>query len=249
MPIRGTKKKTATAASDALLVGEVPEAIDPGLASLLEDPIDTGRGSNLPRVESRPPFLYRHWPMSWEIGEIDGSPAWLPRIEPHLLVKGADGIRTPGPHEPESAAYSDSVLKARRKGWVYLPLSTIIPTELLPPGVAAGRYRRRIRGVHPVTRVETEAWVSAWAVPQSGLPDSPITFELHRESWDRWRASLVKSGTIAAPVAQARNHMRATIERHLGRTRNSSISPDVRAAKIADLERRIKELESAEVPA
>ena len=162
MPIRA-KKKTSTAA-DALLVGDVPETVDPGLAALLEDPVDTGRSSGLPKLNPKPPFLLRHWPMNWEIGEVDGSPTWLPRVEPHLLVRGAAGIRTPGPHEPESNAYADAVLEARRRGWGYLPLSTSIPDELLPPGVPAGRYRRRIRGQHPITRVDVEAWVSAWAI-------------------------------------------------------------------------------------
>ena len=247
MPIRA-KKKTSTAA-DALLVGDVPETVDPGLAALLEDPVDTGRSSGLPKLNPKPPFLLRHWPMNWEIGEVDGSPTWLPRVEPHLLVRGAAGIRTPGPHEPESNAYADAVLEARRRGWVYLPLSTSIPDELLPPGGPAGRYRRRIRGQHPITRVDVEAWVSAWDVPEPGLPGAPLTFTRHRESWDRWRASLVASGAIAAPVPQATRAVRQTIERHLGRTRNSGIAPDVKAAKVERLEARLAAATSAGVPA
>ena len=247
MPIRA-KKKTSTAA-DALLVGDVPETVDPGLAALLEDPVDTGRSSGLPKLNPKPPFLLRHWPMNWEIGEVDGSPTWLPRVEPHLLVRGAAGIRPPGPHEPESNAYADAVLEARRRGWVYLPLSTSIPDELLPPGVPAGRYRRRIRGQHPITRVDVEAWVSAWDVPEPGLPGAPLTFTRHRESWDRWRASLVASGAIAAPVPQATRAVRQTIERHLGRTRNSGIAPDVKAAKVERLEARLAAATSAGVPA
>jgi len=247
MPIRA-KKTRQTAPADALLVGEVPETVDPGLASLLEDPIDTGRSSGLPKVNPKPAFLLRHWPMNWEIGEVDGDPTWLPRVEPHLLVRGAAGIRTPGPHEPESNAYADAVLEARRAGWVYLPLSSTVPAALLPPGVPEGRYRRRLRGQHPITRVQVEAWVSAWDIPETGLPGAPLTFTRHRESWDRWRASLVSSGQIAPPVAHARRAYTSTIERHLARTRNSAIAPDVKAAKIERLEALLAAATAAGVP-
>ena len=247
MPIRPRKKSSA--AADALLVGDVPETVDPGLAALLEDPIDTGRSSGLPKVTPRAAFLFRHWPMNWEIGEVDGEATWLPRIEPHLLVRGAAGIRTPGPHEPESNAYADAVLEARRRGWVYLPLSATIAAEHLPPGVPAGRYRRRIRGQHPVTRVDVEAWVSAWDVPEPGLPGEPLRFSRDRQSWDKWRASLVASGQIAAPVSHAQRSYTSTIERHLARTRNSGIAPDVKAAKVASLEARLAAATAAEVPA
>jgi len=247
MPIRPRKKSSA--AADALLVGDVPETVDPGLAALLEDPIDTGRSSGLPKVTPRAAFLFRHWPMNWEVGEVDGSPTWLPMVEPHLLVRGAAGIRTPGPHEPESNAYADAVLEARRRGWVYLPLSATIAAEHLPPGVPAGRYRRRIRGQHPVTRVDVEAWVSAWDVPEPGLPGEPLRFSRDRQSWDKWRASLVASGQIAAPVSHAQRSYTSTIERHLARTRNSGIAPDVKAAKVASLEARLAAATAAEVPA
>ena len=247
MPIRPRKKSSA--AADALLVGDVPETVDPGLAALLEDPIDTGRSSGLPKVHPKPPFLLRHWPMNWEIGEVDGEATWLPRIEPHLLVRGAAGIRTPGPHEPESNAYADAVLEARRRGWVYLPLSATIAAEHLPPGVPEGRYRRRIRGQHPITRVDVEAWVSAWDVPETGLPGEPLRFSRDRQSWDKWRASLVASGQIAAPVSHAQRNYTSTIERHLARTRNSGIAPDVKAAKVASLEARLAAATAAEVPA
>ena len=247
MPIRPRKKSSA--AADALLVGDVPETVDPGLAALLEDPIDTGRSSGLPKVTPRAAFLFRHWPMNWEIGEVDGEATWLPRIEPHLLVRGAAGIRTPGPHEPESNAYADAVLEARRRGWVYLPLSATIAAEHLPPGVPEGRYRRRIRGQHPITRVDVEAWVSAWDVPETGLPGEPLRFSRDRQSWDKWRASLVASGQIAAPVSHAQRNYTSTIERHLARTRNSGIAPDVKAAKVASLEARLAAATAAEVPA
>ncbi len=244
---RKNKKKTE-APTDALLVGEVPEVVDPGLAALLEDPISTGRASGLPKLHPRPAFLLRHWPMNWEVAEVDGAPTWLPCVDLHLLVRGAAGIRTPGPHEPESNAYADAVLEARRRGWVYLPLSGTIDAEHLPPGVPAGRYRRRIRGQHPITRVDVEAWVLAWEIPQPGLPGEPLSFELDRESYNRWRASLVTSGQIAPPVPQAKRAVLATITRHLGRARNSGVAPDVKAAQVEALTARLEAVNAAKVP-
>lgn len=248
MPIRA-KKTGRSAPEDALLTGDVPETVDPGLAALLEDPVDMGRSSGLPKLHPRPAFLLRHWPMNWEIGEVDGSPTWLPCIDLHFLVKGAGGIRTPGPHEPESNAYADAVLEARRRGWVYLPLSASIATEHLPAGVPAGRYRRRIRGQHPITRVDVEAWVTPWEVPQPGLPGQALAFAHDTETHNRWRASLVSSGQIAPPVPQARRQVISTIERHLGRARNSGVSPDVKAVQVEALTARLDAAKAAQVPA
>jgi hypothetical protein len=109
MPIR--KKRGSPAPSDAILTGEVPEAVEPGLAALLEDPISAGgTPSGLPRLRPSAPFLLRHWPLNWEAAELEGEAVWLPEVSAHFLVKGAAGIRTPAPHEPETNAYSDAVV-------------------------------------------------------------------------------------------------------------------------------------------
>lgn len=247
MPIRAKKRQSAPSApSDAILTGEVPEAVEPGLAALLEDPISAGGAApGLPKLRPSPPFLLRHWPLNWEVGEIEGEAAWLPEVSPHLLVRGAAGIRTPAPHEPETQAYADAVLAARRLGWLYLPLSAEIPASLLPPGVPAGRYRRRVRGVHPITRVPVESWVTAWQVPQQGLPSQPINFELHEPSWNKWRASLVASGAIPAPTDAARNALRQKFDRHLKRTLASRLTGELRDQKVSKLKSRIALVESA----
>lgn len=246
MPIR--KKKGASTGADAVLTGEVPETVDPGLASLLEDPVSVGNApTGQPKVRPTPAFLLRHWPENWEIGLVDGEAAWLPEVTPHLLVRGAAGIRTPAPHEPEANAYSDAVLAARRLGWIYLSLSEAIPTELLPPGVPAGRYRRRIRGTHPITRVPTEAWVTAWETPIQGLPSRALSFELHRESWNAWRASLAASGKLPAPTEQAKARVLARLERHLRRAKNAPLSQEIKGERIALLQSRVDQASAAKV--
>tara|TARA_B100001094_G_C18126147_1_gene769586 strand:+ start:697 stop:1431 length:735 start_codon:yes stop_codon:yes gene_type:complete len=243
MPIR---KKRPNVAQDAILTGDVPDTLEPGLAALLEDPISAGgTPSGLPKLRPAPPFLLRHWPLNWEIAEVEGAAVWLPEVSPHLLVKGAAGIRTPAPHEPESNAYADAVLAARRLGWVYLPLSAEIPAKLLPPGVPAGRYRRRVRGVHPITKALAETWVTAWDVPQPGLASQPLRFTMHRESWDKWRAALVAAGTLAAPTEVAKAQVRQTLDRHLSRTLSSRMDKEQRAAKAEGLKHRIALVEAA----
>ena len=238
MPIR--KKRGSPAPSDAILTGDVPEAVEPGLAALLEDPISAGgTPSGLPKLRPSAPFLLRHWPLNWEVAELEGEAVWLPEVSVHLLVKGAAGIRTPAPHEPETNAYTDAVLAARRLGWVYMPLSQEIPEKLLPPGVAAGRYRRRVRGVHPVTKVACEAWVTAWDVPQPGLPSRPIQFAQHRESLNQWRLSLLQAGTIQPASQVAKREVLQTYERHLRRTQSGRMAKELREAKISELKSRI----------
>jgi len=244
MPIR--KKRGSPAPSDAILTGEVPEAVEPGLAALLEDPISAGgTPSGLPKLRPSAPFLLRHWPLNWEVAELEGEAVWLPEVSVHLLVKGAAGIRTPAPHEPETNAYSDAVLNARRLGWVYMPLSQEIPEKLLPPGVAAGRYRRRVRGVHPITKMPCEAWVTAWEVPQAGLPSKPISFVQHTPSWNAWRASLVSSGAVQAPTEAAKREVLNTYQRHLRRTLSGRMTGELREAKVSELKGRIALVESA----
>ena len=250
IPKKRTRKKRATAA-DAVLVGEMVEAADPGLASLLEDPIpDESRSATGPRLNPAPPFLLRHWAANWDVGTLDGASVWLPEVSMHLLVRGAGGIRTPGLHEPESSAYADAVMSARRDGWVYLPLDRVIDDPaLLPVGVAPGRYRRVVRGHHPITRAPVEAWVKAWCVPVQGLPNAPLSFALDRPSWDRWRASLVAEGLIRPPIEAARAVYLGTIRRHLSRARASNMAESIRAPRVAQLERRLAAATSAEVPA
>ena len=244
MPIR--KKRGSPAPSDAILTGEVPEAVEPGLAALLEDPISAGgTPSGLPKLRPSAPFLLRHWPLNWEVAELEGEAVWLPEVSPHFLVKGAAGIRTPSPHEPETNAYTDAVLAARRLGWVYMSLSQEIPEKLLPPGVAAGRYRRRVRGVHPVTKVPCEAWVTAWEVPQAGLPSRPISFVQHAPSWNAWRSSLVSSGTVQPPTEAAKREVMNTYQRHLRRTLSGQMTGELREVKLKSLKSRIALVEAA----
>jgi len=248
IPKRGKRKKPTTG-EDSILVGTLQDRADPGLASLLEDPVPSRRGAGGPRLSPSPPFLLRHWPRNWSVVEVDGSPLWLPDVESHLLVAGAAGIRTPGEHEPPSAAYSSAVTLARQKGWIYLPLDVTIPTDLLPAGVPAGRYRRRISGHHPVTRAPSEAWVRAWCVPVPGLPDEPLRFRLDTASWNSWRVSLVASGAISAPPPRACELYEATVRRHLVRAHKSASPETIKGPRISTLESRLASTLAAEVPA
>jgi hypothetical protein len=249
MPIPKRGKKKPTTGEDSILVGTLQDRPPSGLASLLEDPVPTRRGAGGPRLHPSPPFLLRHWPANWSVVEVEGAPLWLPDVDSHLLVAGAAGIRTPSEHEPPSAAYSDAVTRARQDGWIYLPLDVTIPTDLLPEGVPAGRYRRRISGHHPVTRLASEAWVRAWCVPVSGLPSEALRFRLDVDSWNRWRRSLVASGTIPAPPSRACEVYERTIRRHLGRAINANQPESVKARRVEALERRLTATLAAEVPA
>jgi len=217
------------------------------LGQLLEpipDPIMSGS-----RIQGAPSpwFMLRHHPSNWEAADVDGVVRWLPEIGIHPAIPGVLGGRTLTKVESGERwkTVKAAVLKAQDKGWIYLDPDEAIAAEHLPDGVPVGPYIRRV----PCRSASGESgWmhVEAWNVPIPGVKGEPQPFRFDRTSYNKWRAHLVDTGRIPAPLVQYLDRKVAVLATHMSRAQAANVNEDVRQRRIKATSDRLKAAKAAE---
>jgi hypothetical protein len=216
------------------------------------DPYGINPFGNADRIVKDPntALLLRHHPYDWEVCDLglDG-PTLLPVITPHPLEPGAEGIRTLNKGEDPSMAYRDAVNRAKIKGWVYIDHTATFSADLMPDGVAAGRFWRVLPCINRTKSATGSYFFEAWAVPVDGLPGEEQRFNFDKAAHNRWRAHLVESGAIKAPlplvVERLVNRYGERVNRWSGK---QNLLSEIRDAQVADAVAIAEAVESAVVP-
>lgn len=94
------------------------------------------------------PFIWRLHPDQWDCwtDPLDGQHYVVPMVSMEVISNGINGINKM-PVNPDVAqvliAAKDRIARGAALGWIYPSPELTIPSEFLPPGVAAGGYLRR----------------------------------------------------------------------------------------------------------
>lgn len=201
------------------------------------------------RCSPSAPFLLQHHPNAWEIAEegLEG-PTWVPVLSPRRLVPGANGVRTVKRGEGKEEAFRKAIDKDERQGYRTLPMDLTVSAEHLPEGVPAGRYIRSLDCIDPRTRVEGKIHVEAWDVPMDAPAGQRHTFRFDRASYNKWRAHLVESGVIPAPLEAVRVKL---LRKHDARVLSAEVEPlpdEVRKRRVKEKAEKRDKVKAAKVP-
>lgn len=204
-----------------------------------------------PQVLAVPPearFIYRYSPDSWELVQVDGKPALIPVFSKILLVPGVNGIPMVraggGMLEARSIEQieAEAITKAQLKGWGIIPLGLTVPAEYLPPGVSPGLLRRVV-----MTVSGEERWHDCFETHQPQAIGG-VKVVYHRAHFHRWMAGMVEAGNFGEPPAHVVPSLRTQVEtmRRERETRLSSVSPEIRASRLAPLDAELEALSKLE---
>lgn len=172
-------------------------------ATMLQPDVDAAAEQNgTPWARHNHPFLLRHHPGAWDIAKIDGEDHLVPDLVHQVLRPGVNGM----PTLKRGETMADAVVKVRQMGerehFTYIDPSEVIAGDMLPAGVPAGGYRRKITCRDTRNGSVGARYVTAWDVPIATLPGEPQAFRFDRERYDRWRLHLVESGQVTRPLPQ-----------------------------------------------
>lgn len=198
------------------------------------------------KPESR--FVYRWTPEQWEMVMVDGQPVLVPQLSKLLLAEGVNGIPMPrkggGMLEPRSAEQieQDAVLKAQLNGWRIVEPDLLVEQKFCPPGVQAGPLRRVVKTLDGGDR-----WHDAFETHAPGLMGGAVV-TYHREHLHRWLASRLEAGAFGEPPSHIVPALRAQVEatRREREARLSTVSPEIRASRLAPLDAQLAALSKLE---
>lgn len=201
-------------------------------------------------VAPNDPFFLRHHPGQWELVDLDGSPVYLPLLGRQSVTPGVDGMATARAGMPADDVWSEAQYVGTRDGWTYLDPMAPIPAACLPAGLEGG-YRRRYPAQHPKSRALV-GWfhAEAWSLPVATVPGRPQRWEYDRPTFARYRAWLVESGVIAAPIASVVADLRAAAEARLDRVESlTGVDAASHDRMIAKRRAALDRHDAAQVPA
>lgn len=194
---------------------DLPTSPNAGGASLLvSDDRNGDVGMQLPLGQAGFPFIYKHHPRSWCLGEVDGKPVLLPELARVILEPGCGVVRQRRRDETEESTWHDQIRAIERDGETVIMAKDDVPAACLPSGVPPGKYRRKVQVRDIVSREAGVQYVTAWDIPLPSIPGEPLGFETDRVAFDRWRLHLVSSGAIARPTPQV---LREVVDRAVRR--------------------------------
>lgn len=206
------KRETEEATEEARSASVAGSMLEPD-----EQPGEQARA--LPIADHNPLRQYKHHPRSWEVVDMDGEPVLLPLLAPMFLEPGVNLVKTRRKDSTDDPTY-DTLKRAEQSGCTVLDPNEPVPASCLPKGVPAGGYRRRIRCRDTRTLREGYHYTSCWDVPVRTPPGEPLRFVFDRDSYNRWRLHLVKSGTIEPVLPVVVEDMKREAGRRLRRKLN-----------------------------
>jgi hypothetical protein len=176
------------------------------------------------------PFLLRHHVTNWSAETLGleeyGSPIFLPEVVPHVIMPGANGMRTVDRGQDPAEAFRDAVATAEKKGWVYVPSGEVISDPaLLPKNVGAGLYIRSLASQIIGSDIRQKWYHTAWDIPVATVPEAVQKWRFDRASFNRWRLSLVLRGIIKPPLESVTDEIRDRYSLHVDRAKGSN-NPD-----------------------
>jgi len=207
----------------------------------------------LPLVDRlRPAFLLAYNPVGWAPSDIDGRPVWLPEIVEIPIVPGTNGAFVKL-RENDSADSIRSMIAYLRdeRGMYPLDQRLQVPAGVLPPGVPGGGWSRAVDCRIRQSGDRLVTYVTPWHIAQPARQGQPITFRLHRPSWDLFRRWLVDAGHIVADgtleAVQAEHRRRAADRLKLIEARPYPTS-ELAAKRVGEARANVERIDAATVP-
>lgn len=192
------------------------------------------------------PFLPVHWrgrSGSWELidrGAYTDDPVWLPRIEPFLLVPGANGVATV--EDGDSAEPHEGALNyLRRMGALIVPATYVWKGS---PG-----YMLETPCMHPTSRQSGRFyfWRFERLIPPPA-PDQVGRARMDYAELDAWRYALVVDDIIPAPDQRLIREQIERYEKAVASRRTADIAADVKDERVNDARARLERARAARLP-
>lgn len=219
-----------------------------GQPSIAPSPVTRPEGMSLVFAKPSPAFRVFFQPGSVELFDLSGAPPalleklglepgryWLPTLEQHFAVPGANGVVGDPTWKTEDIlqrGYRDAfTAEAREAGFVLLDAYIEIPAEFLPAGVAPGPILRR-----QACQYQGETgwrYMLPWETLRASGANRPAKCQIDRALMGCWIASLVIAGTIQPASEAIVNERQATLEDRIVRYQSqTTMAPEIRAEKI-----------------
>lgn len=201
------------------------------------------------KLKAKPnfPVLFVHYqdgPTSWEVGDVDGVPTWLPVLSLYPIREGVAGVKTLAAGEDESKKYEGAYGTIAKNGGILLSPRVPVPADCLPPGVLPGfGYARETDCTGGVF------YHTAWDQPRNDRTGN-LHVRTDRAGFNRWRKHLVTSGQIPEPSEDVIASLVRQAEARLVSTENATetAAEAVRNRRLAKANTRVQTASNAAKP-
>ena len=215
--------------------------------SLFEDPRNAVRAVDMP---ANAPFRMRFHPDLWDLVPIEPvvgkgkvEHVLVPQLGHDILAAGVNGVHAENPDAGlvGEDCYTGLFTKQMAKGWHYITITAHVPAEFLPPGVEAGPLYRRT----PVSQAKGGGVYhhECFEVITANRMMGGAKRTSYRQGYWRWLDAMAQAGAFGVPSEYAVEHIQSQIVNRREEIKASrTMSPDIRAERLAHIEAQVKAL-------